>query len=58
MNVTTDAREHLRSLAYRLTGATGRRITLSDALLAACAVANQNIDDAAAVLTTEEGRDQ
>lgn len=52
LKVTPASREALRSLTFALTGRTGRRIDLSEALTAACAVATAHIDDATASLGT------
>lgn len=56
VNVATDARDALRTLAFALTGRAGRRVTLSDALRAACAVAMDDQDSATAALA-EKGTD-
>lgn len=55
INVTSDARDALRSLAFALTGKAGQRVTLSDALRAACIVANDHQDAAVAALKPQEG---
>lgn len=56
VNVTRESRDALRTLAYTLTGQAGQRVTLSDALRAACAVASQHQDAALAALK-QEGTD-
>jgi hypothetical protein len=43
LNVTTEARESIRQLAYRLTGQTGQRVTMDAAIRAACQVATTNL---------------
>lgn len=58
VNVATDARDALRTLAFALTGQAGRRVTLSDALRAACAVAMRDQDSATAVLTEKATDDE
>ena len=50
LNVDPADRSALRSLAFRLTGATDRRVTLTEALRAACIVADAHIDEAVAAL--------
>jgi hypothetical protein len=50
LKVTPASREALRSLTFALTGRTGRRVDLSDALTAACTVATAHIGDATASL--------
>jgi ABC-type microcin C transport system duplicated ATPase subunit YejF len=59
LHVTPEAREQLRKLSYALTGGSDRRVTLADALLAACAVAANHPDEALAALpvTTAPGND-
>lgn len=47
VNLTPDARDALRRLSASLTGAAERRVTLSDALIAAAGLAA--VDPAAAV---------
>jgi hypothetical protein len=54
INARPDARDALRTLAYTLTGRTGRRVTMSDALAAACARASADIDATIAALPPEE----
>lgn len=54
INARPAARDALRTLAYTLTGATGRRVTMSDALQAACALAASDIAAAIAALPPEE----
>lgn len=53
INVATGSRDALRSLAYTLTGLAGRRVTLSDALRAACVVATDNPQATLAALNKE-----
>ena len=43
LNVSEEAREAIRQLAYRLTGETGQRVTLDAAIRAACTVAGANL---------------
>jgi hypothetical protein len=51
MNVTTVTRDAVRALSFTLTGATGRRITMDQAVAAAVAVAVRYPAEAAAVIT-------
>ena len=51
LNVNPEDHSALRSLAYRLTGETGRRVTLTEALRAACAVAVADVPATVAALT-------
>jgi hypothetical protein len=48
LNVTPEARDAVRALSFALTGSAGRRISLSEAVLVACGVAEQHADDARA----------
>jgi hypothetical protein len=50
ITVTEPAADALRRLSYHLTAAAGRRVTLSDALAAACKLAAANVTAAAAAL--------
>jgi hypothetical protein len=54
LKVTPASREALRSLTFALTGQIGRRVDLSDALTAACTVAQRDLAATAAALTGEE----
>lgn len=54
INISVDAREELRSLSYALTGKAGRRVTMSEALTAACKRAQQDIAATAGLLSGEE----
>jgi hypothetical protein len=58
INAKPVARDALRTLAFTLTGATGRRVTMSDALTAACARASVDIDATIAALPPDEETDQ
>lgn len=53
LKVTPASREALRSLTFALTGKVGRRVDLSDALTAACAMAMREVDATAQVITSE-----
>lgn len=55
VNVTHDARNRLRSLTYALTGKAGRRVTLSDALMAALDLAERHPEEIAKILTEQNG---
>lgn len=58
VNVAVQSRDALRALAFTLTGKAGQRVTLSDALRAACAVANDHQDAAVAALKPGKGDDE
>lgn len=47
LSVGPEGRQALRLLAYKLTGELGRRVTLTDALLAAVKVAGDHSDETA-----------
>lgn len=50
ISVTPTAREELRSLVYALIGATERRVSMSEALIAACKRARTDIPATVAAL--------
>ncbi|MFH0246562.1 hypothetical protein ACGRHY_30000 [Streptomyces sp. HK10] len=54
LRVTPASREALRTLTYALTGQVSRRVDLSEALTAACKVAQQNLPATVTALTGEE----
>lgn len=58
MNVTPGTRDVVRQLAYRLTGETGKRITMDQAIAAACSVASGSLPATVAALgeTTKSER--
>lgn len=43
MNVGPEARDAARALTYRLTGQAGRRVTMTEAIIAACSVATADL---------------
>jgi hypothetical protein len=55
LTVSPEARESVRSLTYELTGQIGRRVTMSEAMVAACSVASANL---AATVETLTGNDR
>lgn len=52
MNVSRDTRDAIRSLSYRLTGETGQRVTMDEAMRAACAVAAADLAATLAALSS------
>jgi hypothetical protein len=54
VNVTASARDSLRDLSYRLSLDTGRRVTMTDALAAACAVASADLPATLAALAARD----
>lgn len=50
INISVSAREELRRLTYSLTGHAGRRVTMSEALIAACRRAQEDTAATAALL--------
>jgi hypothetical protein len=57
LNVNPEDHSALRSLAYRLTGETGRRVTLTEALRAACSVASRDLAATVAALTKPDTKE-
>ena len=57
MHVGREGRDALRLLAYRLTGATGSRVTMTTALVAVCSVANREFDATLAALADSTAKD-
>lgn len=55
VNLTTEARDALRGLSFSLTGQAGRRVTLSEAMIAACRLAENDSPAAAGFLPRKEG---
>jgi hypothetical protein len=51
VRLTPEAREALNRLSYALTGRVISKVDLSAALIAACATAQQHIEETAAALT-------
>lgn len=45
VRLTPEAREALRRMVFRLTGSAMRQVEASDALIAACIVAEQHFDE-------------
>jgi hypothetical protein len=58
VNVTAPARDALRDLSYRLSLETGRRVTMSEALAAVCAVAGRDMAATVAALTESDAKDR
>lgn len=56
MNVGPAARDAVRALSYALTGQAGRKVTMTDAMLAACQIASADL--AATVAALPIGSDQ
>jgi hypothetical protein len=54
VRLTVEARDALNRLAFRLTGDTMSRVELSDALMAACKVAETDYDKTLHALTGNE----
>jgi hypothetical protein len=54
LNVTPQAREVIRRLSFQLTGHAGRRVTMDEAIRAACQVAMANPAAVLAALETEQ----
>ena len=59
VRLTPEARDALRRMVFRLTGSAMRQVEASDALIAACAVAEQHFDETVEILKgADDGNDQ
>jgi hypothetical protein len=56
LSVAADSADALRRLAFALSAATGRRVTMSDALAVAAGMASADLDRAAALLTERKAQ--
>lgn len=54
IRISSASRAVLDQLVFQLTGAASRRVTLSDAITAACAVASAHLPEAASALNPQE----
>jgi hypothetical protein len=57
LNIGPEAREAVRALTYRLTGEAGRRVTMTEAITAACSVAGQDLAATVAALAKPDTKD-
>jgi hypothetical protein len=58
LNIGPGAREAVRALTYRLTGEAGRRVTMTEAITAACSVASRDLAATVAALTESDAKDR